>query len=136
MLNASWSQVFLSQCFDHALGLLLAFLFFFAGLSLFDMHFSGALSQATPFFWVGLMGTLWACDLFCRGLGILLYGATAGNLMTKLNPVYGEHETAQFWLGQLFESFHVLVPGLWALELFARSQGSRLAGIRYRVSPA
>ena len=115
----SLSTVFVSQCFDHAFTALVSALFIASAMSVFALPTGWSWSDLSPTFWLGFLLTLLFTSLVCRFFFLAFLGRTLGNLLTGTRPSR-KLNASKLILGQFLESLQLVVPALWALELFSR----------------
>ena len=135
-ISPSLRQVFLLQCIDNGLALLLSSAILACGLSVFDGDVARLAQDAGAGFWLGLVGLFAFTGVLVRLAPIAVRTAEGG--ATAGGHLFGLHANLRGSVGLsalrlLIESLHLACPALWALDLLARQLDFPL-GLRYAYS--
>ncbi len=123
--------VFLAQCIDHGIALVLSAIIILGGLSaLSNAASTTPLHAPTGAFWFGLVLLLFLTSLSYRFIFSMLWGSTLGASLMGLSTKT-HFRKKNFWRGHAFESAELAIPLLWAIDVLLRLTDAETPGLRY-----
>jgi hypothetical protein len=123
--SAPIEYVFLAQCLDHGLSMMVAAIIGFGALEVLELSNPTTWRILGMGFWVGALLVLWVSSFLYRAFFIVFWGETLGRSLLGIRAQAGSPKSKAFWFRHFLECVQLALPILWALEIGLRFLGAR-----------